>query len=55
MRTHIYNYLQEQYSTMIKILEHRTRLPTVEEDMDALRRDEQPAGLKKEIGDKATR
>jgi hypothetical protein len=53
MRIHIYNNLPEQYSTMIKILEHRTPLPTVEDAMDALRRDEQAAGLKKEIGDEA--
>jgi len=54
MRTHIYNNLPEQYSTMIKILEHQIPLPTVEEAMDALRRDEQAASLKKEIGDEAT-
>jgi hypothetical protein len=54
MRTHIYNNLPEQYSTMIKILENRIPLPTVEETMDALRRDEQATGLKKEIGDEAT-
>jgi len=54
MRTHIYNNLPEQYTTMIKILENRIPLSTVEETMDALRRDEQATGLKKEIGDEAT-
>jgi len=54
MHTHIYNNAPEQYSTMIKILENRIPLHTVKETMDALRRDEQAAGLKKEIGDEAT-
>jgi len=54
MCTHIYNNLLEQYSTKIKILENRIPLPTVEETMDALRRDEQATGLRKEIGDEAT-
>jgi len=54
MCTEIYNNLREQYSTMIKSLQHRIPLPTVEDAMNALRRDEQASGLKKEIGDKAT-
>jgi len=54
MHTHFYNHLPEPYLTMIKILEHQIPLPTVEEAMDTLRRDEQAAGLKKEIGDEAT-
>ena len=54
MRTHIYNNLPEQYTTMIKILENQIPLPAVEETMDALRRDDQATGLKKEIGDEAT-
>jgi len=39
---------------MIKILENQIPLHTVEETMDALRRDGHAAGLKKEIGDEAT-
>jgi len=54
MCTHFYNNLVEEYSTMIKILENQIPLPTVEETMDHLRRDEQATGLKMEITDKAT-
>jgi hypothetical protein len=54
MPTHIYNNLPEQYSTMIKILEHRTPIYTVKEAMDAVRRDEQAASLKNGIEDEAT-
>jgi hypothetical protein len=54
IRTQIYNNLPEQYSTMINILENRIPLPTVKDSMDAIHRDEQATGLRKEMGDEAT-
>lgn len=55
MRIHIYNHLPEQNVTMIKILENRIPLSMVKATMDALRSDQQVAGLKLEIGDEANR
>jgi len=53
MHTNIYNNQPEQYSTMIKIFQNPIPLPMVEDTIDALRRDQQAAGMKK-IGDVVT-
>jgi len=51
MRKHIYNNQPEQFSTMSNILENQIPLPIVQETMDALRRDQQAAGLTMQRGD----
>ncbi|KAF8252512.1 hypothetical protein K440DRAFT_646035 [Wilcoxina mikolae CBS 423.85] len=54
LRTHIYTTMSEQYTITVKILQHQTPIPTVDEVIDALKEDEGTTAIIKEIGDATT-
>ncbi|KAF8241481.1 hypothetical protein K440DRAFT_642243 [Wilcoxina mikolae CBS 423.85] len=51
LRTHIYTTMSEQYTITVKILQHQTPIPTVDEVMDTLKEDEGTTAITKEIRD----